>query len=237
MDLSIRQHSYQEVLQSIQELSLSLRIGDYAVILFIAWAGCYYLGDGKLWGKPDPLAHLWYEAPQKTGAIKSRQERTRDIAQRLRETKNDIAVFWGSQSGVSEGFAERLSRQWRSRFALKTMIADLEDYDPEHLANFPKDKLCVFLVSTYGEGDPPDNAVNFCTRLEKMRKRGIKLHGLRYLAMGMGNKNYKNYNQVIKVSRPLVWIIEASTDTLSVGHRPDPTRPGSPADRICGTCR
>lgn len=42
---------------------------------------------------------------------------------------NDIAIFWGSQSEVSERFAGRLSREWRSRFALKTLVADLVDYD------------------------------------------------------------------------------------------------------------
>ena len=237
MDLSIRHHPYQDVLRSIQELLQSLRVGDCAVILFIAWAGCYYFGDGKLWAKPDPLAHLWYEAPQKTGPVKSRQQKTRDIAQSLRETRNDIAIFWGSQSGVSEGFAKRLCRQWKSKFALNTMTADLDDYDPESLANFPGDKACVFLVSTYGEGDPPDNAVNFCTRLEKMRKRGIKLPGLRYLAMGMGNKNYKNYNQVIKVCQLLICTMEVTTDTLSTGHRRDAAESGCSANRTSWICR
>ena len=116
---------------------------------------------------------------------------------------NDIAIFWGSQSGVSERFAERLSREWHSRFGLKTLVADLDDYDAESLNTFPKGKLVVFLVSTYGEGDPPDNAVNFFSGLEKLQKKGASLSTLRYLAMGMGNKNYQRYNQTIKVSGPL----------------------------------
>lgn len=80
-------------------------------------------------------------------------------------------------------------------------------------------------MSMYGEGDPPDNAVNFCSGLEKMWKRGTKLTALRCLAMGMGNKNYKHYNQVIKVSffcygRPSIEtsglvIIQVVDETLS----------------------
>jgi NADPH-ferrihemoprotein reductase len=81
------------------------------------------------------------------------------------------------------------------------MIADLDDYDAEHLASFPGDKLAVFLISTYGEGDPPDNAVSFYSSLEKMHKKGARLDTLRYCAMGMGNKNYKYYNRVMKVIR------------------------------------
>jgi NADPH-ferrihemoprotein reductase len=111
----------------------------------------------------------------------------------------EIVIFWGSQSGVAERFAERLSRAWRSRFDLKTMVADLDDYDPKYLVQFPAGKLAVFLMSTYGEGDPTDNAVDFCHGLEQMRKKSTKLNSLRYLAMGLGNSNYQHYNQVIKV--------------------------------------
>lgn len=108
-------------------------------------------------------------------------------------------IFWGSQSGVTERFAKRLSREWHSRFALKTMLAEMDEYDPEHLAALPKGKFAVFMTSTYGEGDPPDNVVDFWNGLAKMKKNGVKLDGLRYLAMGLGNKNYKHYNQTIKV--------------------------------------
>lgn len=75
----------------------------------------------------------------------------------------------------------------------------MDEYDPEHLVALPKGKLAVFMTSTYGEGDPPDNAVDFSNGLAKMKKKGVNLDGLRYLAMGLGNKNYKDYNQTIKV--------------------------------------
>lgn len=81
------------------------------------------------------------------------------------------------------------------------MVADLDDYDPEHLASLTGDKLAVFLLSTYGEGDAPDNAVSFVSGIKKMHKKGMRLDTLRYCAMGMGNMNYKYYNRVIKVIR------------------------------------
>ncbi|RLL94961.1 hypothetical protein CFD26_100786 [Aspergillus turcosus] len=181
------------------ESCLQLRIGDWLVLLCLAIGLTFHFGSGKVWFKPDPYTHLMYVAPQKSGELKAQPKRTRDIGQRLQAIDADIAIFWGSQSGVSERFAERLSREWRARFSLKTMIADLDDYDPEHLASFPGDKLAVFLISTYGEGDPPDNAVSFYGSLEKMHKKGTRLDTLRYCAMGMGNKNYKYYNRVMKV--------------------------------------
>ncbi|KAJ5609965.1 hypothetical protein N7510_006684 [Penicillium lagena] len=185
--------------QVLSEAYIRLRVGDWLVLLFITAAFGFYLGDGKLWFIPDPHTYIMYVAPQKSGELRIPLKRTRDIGQRLQEKETDIAIFWASQSGVSEQFAERLSRDWRSRLALKSLTSDLGDYEPEYLATFPRDKLAVFLMSTYGEGDPPDNAISFCSGLEKMHKNGTRLESLRYCAMGMGNKNYKHYNQVIKV--------------------------------------
>ncbi len=200
MDTFLQSHPFQLTLQSLPQTLLAVRVGDWVLILVLLCAFFFRLGDGKLWGRPDPNQYKWYEAPQKTGLLKVKPKQTRNIGEKLQHIGCDIAILWGSQSGASEALAERLARQWQSRFALNTLVADLDDYDASSLSGFPAGKLCVFLCSTYGEGDPPDNAVTFCAALEKMSKSGIRVDGLRYLALGMGNKNYKHYNQVIVVS-------------------------------------
>jgi NADPH-ferrihemoprotein reductase len=203
MDTFLQKHHFLVTLQGMSHVLSATRLGDWIVILALFWAFCFRLGDGKIWARPDQNQYKWYEAPQKTGDLKAKSKQTRNIGERLQQIGCDIAILWGSQSGVSESFAERLARQWQARFALKTLVADLDDYDASSLSGFPAGKLCVFLCSTYGEGDPPDNAVNFCVALERMRKRGTRVEGLRYLALGMGNRNYKHYNQVIVVSAEL----------------------------------
>lgn len=40
------------------------------------------------------------------------------------------------------------------------MVADLEDYDLEDLDSLPEDKIIMFVLATYGEGEPTDNAVS-----------------------------------------------------------------------------
>ncbi|KAK5190844.1 hypothetical protein LTR92_009054 [Exophiala xenobiotica] len=197
MDQLLHKNVSHPALQTDLGPLLAMRPGDWVVVFVLLAASCFYLGDGKFWGKPDPNLHLFYEAPQKKGDFKPKPKQTRDIGEKLQQASCDIAILWGSQSGVSEGIAERLARNWHSRFALRVLVADLDDYDASSLSGFPAGKLCVFLCSTYGEGDPPDNAVNFCTALEKMRQKGTRLDGLRYLALGMGNRNYKHYNQTI----------------------------------------
>ena len=106
-------------------------------------------------------------------------------------------VFWGSQSGTAEGFANRLARDLHRRFGLEILVADLCDYDPATIALIPKTKMAIFIMSTYGEGDPSDNANELWSWVGTATK--VDLSGLRYVAFGLGNKNYNLYNRVIDV--------------------------------------
>jgi NADPH-ferrihemoprotein reductase len=109
----------------------------------------------------------------------------------------DIVVFWGSQSGTAEAFATRLVRDLRSRFGLEALSADLSDYEPDSIANIPPTKFAIFLVSTYGEGDPSDNTAQLFSWISK--EQPTCFNNLRYAAFGLGNSKYKFYNRVIDV--------------------------------------
>ena len=117
---------------------------------------------GVVWDKPDPYNHLWFERPQeKTAGLRKITEQNRNIAQRLEEANKDIVIFWGSQSGTAEGFASRLARDLQVRFGISTLAADLSDFDPGTIASISSPRKAIFLLSTYGEGDPSDNAAEF----------------------------------------------------------------------------
>jgi NADPH-ferrihemoprotein reductase len=90
-----------------------------------------------------------------------------------------------------------LVRDCRSRFGLDALAADLSNYDPESIANIPGTKLAIFIISTYGEGDPSDNATHFLSWLDT--NKIVQFSTLRYAAFGLGNKNYKFYNRVIDI--------------------------------------
>jgi NADPH-ferrihemoprotein reductase len=111
--------------------------------------------------------------------------------------KKDLVIFWGSQSGTAEGFANRLVRDCRSRFGLDALSTDLSDYDPESISNIPSTKLAIFIISTYGEGDPSDNATQFLSWLDT--NKTVQFSKLSYAAFGLGNKKYKFYNKVVDV--------------------------------------
>lgn len=113
----------------------------------------------------------------------------------------DLIVFWGSQSGRGERLAGSFARDCNSRFGLRAAAADLDDYDHEHLIDVTLNKTLVFIVSTFGEGDPTDNSINFLSAIARLGGSSSDgcLRDLQYLAFGLGNKNYKHYNKIIDV--------------------------------------
>src|SRR5690606_29154412 len=84
---------------------------------------------------------------------------------------------------------------------LETMVADLEEYDFENLDAFPSDKIAMFVLATYGEGEPTDNAVEF---YEFITGEGISfseredLENLNYVTFGLGNNTYEHYNSMVR---------------------------------------
>lgn len=110
----------------------------------------------------------------------------------------NVVIFWGSQSGTAEMFAERLAKECHLRFGLQTLCADLCDYDADTIALIPQTKLAIFIVSTYGEGDPSDNTQGLWEWLHK-KPFDIQLPNLRYMAFGLGNTSYRYYNRVVDV--------------------------------------
>ncbi|KAJ4379604.1 hypothetical protein N0V86_004785 [Didymella sp. IMI 355093] len=132
--------------------------------------------------------------------------KSRNIIEKMEESDKNCVVFYGSQTGTAEDYASRISKEGHSRFGLKTMVADLEEYDFDNLDSFPDDKLAVFVLATYGEGEPTDNAVEF---YEFIGSEDISfsegggaddkpLANLKYVAFGLGNNTYEHYNSMVR---------------------------------------
>ena len=92
------------------------------------------------------------------------------------------------------------------------MAADIEMYDLSYLDQVPEDFLVFFVMATYGEGEPTDNAVDFWDLVSDEQPQfstddseDAPLKNLRYIAFGLGNKTYEHYNEVIrKVDKRLI---------------------------------
>ncbi|KIW86877.1 uncharacterized protein Z519_12498 [Cladophialophora bantiana CBS 173.52] len=184
------------VAQSLQPTS----IADYVALAIAAVIVTGYLTRGALWDKPDPYYHIYFERPQQRDGVASSQAQAqaqRNIAKRLSEAHKKAVIFWGSQSGTAERFANQLAKEVQSRFGLGALSADLSDYDPESITQLSDGQLAIFILSTYGEGDPSDNANGFWDWIN----HGLQdtLPNLQYAAFGLGNSNYKYYNRVVDV--------------------------------------
>jgi NADPH-ferrihemoprotein reductase len=146
------------------------------------------------------LLQIYFERPQVAeGSSDGKTTTTRDVCQRLDEGGYHCVIFWGSQSGTSERLAENLGRECGARFGINALVADLSDYDAESIANIQKKYFAIFIVSTYGEGDPSDNTAGLWDWIKRVGENKIRLESLRYLAFGLGNSNYKYYNRVLDV--------------------------------------
>ncbi|KXL42447.1 MAG: hypothetical protein FE78DRAFT_154402, partial [Acidomyces sp. 'richmondensis'] len=108
----------------------------------------------------------------------------------------DAVIFWGSQSGRAEIFAKRLSDSLEVRFGLKVLVADLSDYDHSSLSELDIHHVCAFVLSTYGDGDPPDNTEGFWRTIHQLLESGSHLPNMRYLIFGLGNSKYRQFNHV-----------------------------------------
>jgi NADPH-ferrihemoprotein reductase len=143
---------------------------------------------------------VYFERPQVTeSSLSGKSTTTRDIPQRLEEEEHQCVIFWDSQSGTSERLAETLGRECAIRFGINALVADLSDYDAESISKIQHNYFAIFIVSTYGEGDPSDNAVGLWEWIKRVSEEKTRLENLRYLAFGLGNSNYKYYNRVLDV--------------------------------------
>ncbi|KAF9013374.1 hypothetical protein BDQ17DRAFT_1386931 [Cyathus striatus] len=124
----------------------------------------------------------------------------RDFITKMKEGKKRIVIFYGSQTGTAEEYAIRLAKEAKSKFGLASLVCDPEEYDFENLDQLPEDCAAFFVMATYGEGEPTDNAVQLMQNLQddsfEFSNGERKLDGLKYVVFGLGNKTYEHYNSI-----------------------------------------
>jgi NADPH-ferrihemoprotein reductase len=107
-----------------------------------------------------------------------------------------IWVYFGSQSGTAEGFCQELEQEAKSH-DLNIVVEDLENFNED---DFVQHKTVVLIVATYGEGDPTDNAIDFFKWIQDESLSSDTLSGMRFAVMGLGNRQYVNFNSMGKIA-------------------------------------
>lgn len=85
---------------------------------------------------------------------------------------------------------------------MASLVCDPEEYDFENLDQIPEDCAVIFVMATYGEGEPTDNAVTLMQNLTEdtfeFSNGEHKLDGLKYVMFGLGNRTYEHYNEIAR---------------------------------------
>ena len=109
----------------------------------------------------------------------------------------ELHIYFGSQTGNAAEFAKLLGEE-ASSHGIKANVVDLRGFDPATLA---KQRLVVFVVSTYGKGGPTDNAKQFYAWLtgDKDLKPDF-LAQTKFAVFGCGDKSYRWFNKMAKTT-------------------------------------
>jgi sulfite reductase (NADPH) flavoprotein alpha-component len=100
-----------------------------------------------------------------------------------------IHILWGSQSGNAAGLAETIGQHLLEN-GLEVEVASLGERDPEEI--YTMENLLI-VTSTYGDGEPPDNASEWMSYLKFGEVS--PLPELRYAVLGLGDPYYPHFCQ------------------------------------------
>lgn len=102
-------------------------------------------------------------------------------------TTPELTVLYGTESGNSESLADQAAKAAK-KYGFKAKAVNMADIKVSMLKEF---KNLLVIVSTWGEGDPPETAVDFYQSF--MDESAPKLKGTRFSVLGLGDTSYEEF--------------------------------------------
>ncbi|GIU30243.1 assimilatory sulfite reductase (NADPH) flavoprotein subunit [Shewanella schlegeliana] len=103
-----------------------------------------------------------------------------------------ITILYGSQTGNGRGIATELAGKAQAQGYAVNLVS-MADYKTRQLK---QESLLLLVVSTHGEGDAPDDAIELHKFLSS--KRAPKLDNLNYSVLALGDSSYEFFCQTGK---------------------------------------
>jgi sulfite reductase (NADPH) flavoprotein alpha-component len=98
-----------------------------------------------------------------------------------------VTILFGSQTGNAEKLAEKLCGQL-SEVGFTPTVQSMGSYKARQLK---RESYLFVIVSTHGEGDPPDNAEVFYEFLHS--KKAPRLDSLQFSVLALGDSSYEHF--------------------------------------------
>lgn len=99
-----------------------------------------------------------------------------------------MLILFATMTGNAEDAAEQIAKRLRKE-GREVTVANIEKYTPAKLAMLTHPVL--FTASTWGDGEAPDEALDFWNLLQDLPKGG--LDGLCYAVYALGDSSYDEF--------------------------------------------
>lgn len=106
----------------------------------------------------------------------------------------NLTILYGSQTGTAQDLAEYIWRESK-RFYFTGTVMPMDKYSIQLL---PNEEFVVFVCSTTGQGDEPDNMKTFWRFLLRKSLPPNSLSSLKCAVLGLGDSGYEKFNFVAK---------------------------------------